>query len=67
MTEFRSQIRLPRDLKDRLDAVLKQRSAPLAPPSLNSVFVLAIEEFVIKLEHEHPAVPQAHSGETESS
>ncbi|TDE87354.1 hypothetical protein [Deinococcus sp. S9] len=53
MSDFSTQLRLPTELKDRLDALLEAKYAPMKPPSRNSVFVLAIEEFVSRLEAEN--------------
>lgn len=55
MSDYTIGLRLPKPLKERLDTVLKQRYDPLPPPSLNSIFVLAIEEFIAKLEHTQPS------------
>lgn len=52
MSIFSTQLRLPSELKERLDTLLAQKYAPMSPPSRNSVYVLAIEEFVARLEAE---------------
>lgn len=53
MSDFSTQLRLPAELKERLDALLEAKYAPMKPPSRNSVFVLAIEQFIARLEAEN--------------